>query len=66
MTDDRPQPDPRLILLAKQTANRPTRRQLAWAELKNGMRAEYLSLKYSIPLADLMKGVAKLEAERKK
>ena len=56
--------DPRLILLAKQTANLPSKRQLAWNELKNGMRAEYLSLKYEIPLADLMKGVAKLEREK--
>jgi hypothetical protein len=49
--------------MARDQKSAPTRKELAWKFLKQGMSVEWLSMRFGFPVEDLRK--AKLEHERR-
>lgn len=64
MTDESPKLDPRLVQLAKIKANRPTKKQLAWQFIQQGMSPEWCAATFEFPIEAMRK--AKAEHERRK
>lgn len=63
---EKPKPDPRLIALMKQTANLPSRKELAKREIRNGIDPRYVAMKYGLDVGQVLAAVEVWKARQGK